>query len=187
MWVDNSKRFHCVLYQNFISKGKYSMKQNPIIPPPLPPPLPSCPGLEKNFERNSFPFSWHCSYSTHEFHVAICLYVYSTTFQMNHDLKMSLMSIKMRVLLLFSLSFNIHSVISSPNTYCWLVFSRLDTASLSLHRLPCVLFGSQTLAAGTSDFCQVKLHASNLKYSEKWTLEANKFVKCLSFPVAYKG
>ena len=37
--------------------------------------------------------------------------------------------------------------------HCWLVFSRLDTASLSLHRLPCALFGSQTLAAGTSDFC----------------------------------
>ena len=126
----------------FYLKGKIFHETESNYPTSPPPPLPSCPGLEKNFERNSFPFSWHCSYSTHEFHVAICLYVYSTTFQMNHDLKMSLMSIKMRVLLLFSLSFNIHSVISSPNTYCWLVFSRLDTASLSLHRLPCALFGS---------------------------------------------
>ena len=72
------------------------MKQNPIIPPPLPPSH-LAQAWKKISREILFHFSWHCSYSTHGFHVAICLYVYSTTFQMNHDLKMSLMSIKMRV------------------------------------------------------------------------------------------
>ena len=70
------------------------MKQNPIIPPP--PPHSHLAQAWKKISRGILFLSVGIVAIQH-FHVAICLYVYSTTFQMNHDLKTSLMSIKMRV------------------------------------------------------------------------------------------